>query len=403
MVSIPGSRKINESEWTTISGNDTVEYNGFIGLPVKAFSGSTTSKFTVTSVYLEIECSSLSLTDTKTFMQSLEEPIAINVAGWGTFPNGTTSIVFPQPYPSTGHVTTFLFAANNSMNQFYSDIKKPLKIFYGSRTWAVNLNSIAETGGIRISLATCTMLPRGLETGLACTGEVCHAVAARKIPVPVKITSSITTIFRRGHFCGIGSSYHNDEASQTEHFLADGFIGDNSYSFRDLYLLPLAQFTERFQQVINTFWYASSTQAFSTGNFSSFSVRDHVLQTPAFVEEDLGLHYRCNWMWFWLAVVVIVLLESLAIVNALLRFQTKVPDVFGYVSSLTIDNSYCKGKDMEQSSALDGLQRARALGHVRFQLADVNGGDVVGKIAFVPRGVQDEIGATRVRSNRFYD
>ncbi|KAH0425215.1 hypothetical protein CcaCcLH18_11108 [Colletotrichum camelliae] len=222
--------------------------------------------------------------------QSLKEPLAINSAGGGTFPNGTTSIVFPQPYPSTGYATAFLYATKRSMSQFAYDTTQPLEIFYGSRTWGEGMEA-PENGGLLVSLATCTLLPRGLETFLDCTGEVCHASSARRIPVPVEIVLSITSIIRRGHFCGVGSSYHINEASQTDHFLADGFVGDDVYEFRNLYQLPLAQFTERFQQVINTFWYASNTLAFSTGNFSSSSVREHVLQTPALVTEDLGLHY----------------------------------------------------------------------------------------------------------------
>lgn len=126
------------------------------------------------------------------------------------------------------------------------------------------------------------------------------------------------------------------------------------------------------------------------------------MTTPASVTQDLSLHYVCHWMWFGIALFVVVLLQSLAIASAVLRFFTRTPDVFGYVSSLTIGNRYCEGSSLHQSSALSGLERAKALGHVRFQLADVNGGEDIGRIAFVPCEAQDEVDTTRVRLNRPY-
>ena len=55
------------------------------------------------------------------------------------------------------------------------------------------------------------------------------------------------------------------------------------------------------------------------------------------------------------------------------------PDILGYVSSVSRNNPYIplpKG-----GSALDGVERAKLIGHVKVKLQDVNAGDEVGHIA----------------------
>ncbi|KAF6814340.1 hypothetical protein CPLU01_14422 [Colletotrichum plurivorum] len=200
----------------------------------------------------------------------------------------------------------------------------------------------------------------------------------------------------------LGPDFLNS-TGQTEEFIASGSPSFTQYSLLNLYEVPLPLFERRFEQVLNTFYYAASSQIFWTGNLSFWYDAKYARQATAAVAEDLGRHYVCHWVWFGIAAAVVVLLEFIAIVNAVLRFRTRAPDIFGYVSSLTIGNKYCQDRGLEVSSALDGLEKVRALGRVRFQLADVRGADDVGRIAFVPRGGSDEVEASRVRLDRYYD
>ncbi|KAL0932376.1 uncharacterized protein CTRU02_213329 [Colletotrichum truncatum] len=407
------AEKSNASEWTDLTiSNATSSYTNLIGVPVKAFENGVASEIILPSINLEIKCSSLQLTDTESFKRSLKEPLLTSFAGGGTFPNGTTTIEFHRGFSGSGASTTFLYMTNTSWTRFVSDITQPITIFYGSRTWETKAN-VTGKRGLSISLAECTMVPRGLETKLSCNGQVCHAIAARQQPAVVtkNVTWTINSIMKRGYFCGMGASGRVNEAGQTEQFISSGSVGESNYDLLNLWDMPLADFEERFQQMVNTFWYAAASQVFSTGNFSSKSNQQYVSQTPAAVTVNLGPHYICHWVWFGLAVAIVLLLEGLAVANAILRFRTRAPDIFGYVSSLTIGNRYCESKGLGQSSALFGLERARALGRVRFQLADIKGGEDVGRIAFFPRlseeglrqGYQDDFVASRVKFNRYYD
>ncbi|GJC84730.1 hypothetical protein ColLi_07568 [Colletotrichum liriopes] len=246
------------------------------------------------------------------------------------------------------------------------------------------------------------MLPRVLETKLNCEGQVCQVVAARKQAAtpPSGLSSRILGIVVSRRFCEMGRSDRSRDAGQTENFIFSGSAYGSS-GLLNMWQMPLADFEQRFQQAFNTFWYASATDMFWGGDYPSYSRRSDIIQTLAVVTTNLGPHYVCHWEWFGLAVAVVFLLEGLAIANTVLRFRTRAPDIFGY----------CEAKGLEQSSALDGLQRAKVLGHIRFQLVDVKGGEDIGRIAFVPRlsgesserGGQDELGGSRVKFNRYYD
>ncbi|KAF6808055.1 hypothetical protein CMUS01_13980, partial [Colletotrichum musicola] len=161
--------------------NNTDTYTNLLGLPVKAFGDRTTSEFTVPSIDLKVRCSSLELTDTDTFKNNLKEPLVANFTGGGSYPNGTTSIVIPTAHPSFGFTTAFLFFGQTSWSRFVTDRTQPINIFYGVRAPFDPTKRYRPKIAYLVSLATCTMLPRGLEFKVACEGQVCRAVAARKV------------------------------------------------------------------------------------------------------------------------------------------------------------------------------------------------------------------------------
>ncbi|KAF0319953.1 hypothetical protein RB213_011544 [Colletotrichum asianum] len=195
-----------------------------------AFADGTASEFTVPSVNLEVQCSSLELTDTITFTKSLKEPLAGDFNEGGTLPNGTTSIPFRQTYPSSGYVSSFLYMTRASKRRFIDDLNQPLTISYGSKTFEDQPPIQVHDG----SKWWC----------LHIAGHVYHA---RKVPIMLQRSDAILAIFMRGHFCGMGSSNHMNEASQTDDFLIDGFVSDQSNFYRKIYEVPLAVFEERFQ------------------------------------------------------------------------------------------------------------------------------------------------------------
>ena len=87
-----------------------------------------------------------------------------------------------------------------------------------------------------------------------------------------------------------------------------------------------------------------------------------------------------------LLLVSSIALLFLGILTVVLHFVTSVPDVLGYVSTMTRDNPYVSIPP--GASALDGPLRARALRDVRVRLADVRPHDEVGYVAL--RSVEED-------------
>lgn len=192
----------------------------------------------------------------------------------------------------------------------------------------------------------------------------------------------------------MGASVWPYSSGFTEQYLMvpDDVAGDHALA--DVWSLPLLDFETRLEHALNTFLYLSRTdfRVFATANLSRIQATSQANATVTFA---LGRYYKCNWVWLGLGLAALAVLQCLAVTTVILRLLTHVPDVLGYVSSMTIENPYLRGKEMAPlhrgapvsggpSSAMDGLERSRVLGDTQFGLVDVDGMENVGKIAFIP-------------------
>jgi hypothetical protein len=111
--------------------------------------------------------------------------------------------------------------------------------------------------------------------------------------------------------------------------------------------------------------------------------------------------YKADVPWILLLLFCSVILFLLGIANIIAAFYVSVPDIFGYVSSLTRENPYVDVPD--GGTMLDGTDRSRILKDLRVQLADVRVGDEVGYIAL--KSLAKEPGSDnglRSRKGRLY-
>ena len=95
--------------------------------------------------------------------------------------------------------------------------------------------------------------------------------------------------------------------------------------------------------------------------------------------------YMCSWGWF----AVLLLASSAMLAASLLAarwdFQTRIPDILGYCSTLTRDAPYL---NLKGGNTLDGMERTRMLRHYRITLGVVDAAtdEGVGHIAVAPVG-----------------
>lgn len=374
----------NLGEWISLKEGDT-NYLNLIGIPVDGLVDDAESAFNIKSVHTFFNCSSNIQTTFENFTNNTE-------LLWLFGGNSSSySRLFSSPdFTSAVNVSSSFFCVtNSSMYRFFDDVLSPLTVYFGS-----------ENPGLNISLATCSMSLLATESSVACSGMECAATAMRVLGGSELYQSDMSyrdymiSILRltaaQQWWTAMGNSLHNDENSQTELFISNPSTTlDGVWS--EIWKVDLESLSLRLSQAYNTFISAASTVEFVGGPFPS-----NLANTTGTVARDTGTVYVCHKHWLVIALVISAALEVVAIASVVLVWMTHVPDIFGYVSSLTIDNPYCISRVIRASTALDGLERARKFGKVVFRIGDVKGGKEVGHIAFLPvlaRGKADEVAA----------
>jgi len=144
------------------------------------------------------------------------------------------------------------------------------------------------------------------------------------------------------------------------------------------------QVSQRLSTLLNTMWQASlagtsittptnltAIAAGDAGYTSANTTADTFLSNPVYVAEKV-------WVGLTAAISIILLLCGIA--GMVFKYVAKVPDILGYVSTMTRENPYFE--DPVGGDAMDGLERVRVLKHVQVQIVDVKPWDKRGYIAF---------------------
>ncbi|KAK5049455.1 hypothetical protein LTR84_004384 [Exophiala bonariae] len=377
------------SSWLNIRQESQPSYISLIGMPLSNLASNAQSQLTFDSLVTNMDCSSNERTTYSKFNSSLTEPLYRSVDYW---PSDFQSLA---THPGTQ--TSFLFITNSSWHDFQEDPSRAIRRYFGSKTTGENGGDMSDDDSWWISLLTCDLSGVSLETEVACNGTSCAATRVRKsLSSQLHTTAwdALRYALTEGAWCGMGLSRHPAEPSLPDRFLHDPLsMWMSSSANRNLGQLwkpPLAEVESRMTLAFNSFYYALTTSAFTMGtgmssdNLTQAGVSVPVTTTTASITSDGPEIYVCNRVWLVVILVVSAILEVMADISLILRCRTRVPDIFGYVSSLTRDNPYCSRQGFQESSAQDGLLRAKRLGHVEFGLVDVKPGSNVGHIAFIP-------------------
>jgi hypothetical protein len=96
-------------------------------------------------------------------------------------------------------------------------------------------------------------------------------------------------------------------------------------------------------------------------------------------QRDLTYHVDITWFVLYMASVAIMLLCS--ILSIVIKVQLKIPDVLGYVSSLTRDSLYTILPVTHSASTLEGKKRAFLLKDYWIRFEDVQSNEEIGRLA----------------------
>lgn len=379
-------------EWSTVPNPSFAPpaYQSLIGVPINVtYKG--TSSFIVTTLQMEFsECSTTISNDTL-FLESVGTVIPYLING---------SIPKSSGMQTGGIPSSFFVTTAQSWSSFVqTPFSSPLDVYYGSRT---------ETGtdqswpAAPLSLINCALAPIYLDANVSCSSGDCSVVAVRHAPqdgFSNATWASLENLFSDPFWTGMGASLHPAEASITDVFLMDPAAASQAYyGYVDLWSLQPDVIAERLGLAFNAFYYCQATRSVLLG--SDFGADAEALNqtTSAQGTRSTGLIYRCHKRWLVVVLAICIALELAAVIGAILGYMITVPDVFGYVSSMVLDNEHCRRMGIVESSALDGLTRARKLGHLRFRIADVSAEGDIGHFSFIPDG--HIVGHTRVSTAR---
>jgi predicted outer membrane lipoprotein len=90
--------------------------------------------------------------------------------------------------------------------------------------------------------------------------------------------------------------------------------------------------------------------------------------------------YLCNFAWLGLLFAAALSILLTGVASLVLKHKTLGPEMFGFVTSMTYENSYLNVP--KGGSMLDAMERARLLKDVEVHIGDVRANEDVGHIAF---------------------
>jgi hypothetical protein len=170
-----------------------------------------------------------------------------------------------------------------------------------------------------------------------------------------------------------------------------------------LFQLPKSVFSQRLTQIVNTYYLASILPEGIAGDLPSILsvTNDPYLANvthnnlPGTVTTFSNV-YTINRLWMAAFLVSSLVMFVASVISAVLTHLTSIPDVLGYVSSLTRDSPHVPLPP--GGSTLYGVKRSRLLQGEVVRLGDVQRDDGIGYLAFA-----DWNRAGRPRNDKLYD
>ncbi len=290
------------------------------------------------------------------------------------------------------------------------------RVIYFGQMW-LEPRPIAQTKFFAVAVTNCSVVEMRVEVAVHCTGgRGCRAVKIREskagIMDPQGATHFDNELIARNIFTNmplVTTGRMPYEVSLTERVLFNTNgppVGVTDEIKQSAYLATVAPetFSLRLTLLVNTFY--RSAQPGSIGAFFGSLPADLSLygrdfghrplqageavlakwcpyfctrSTRAMLTQTLPV-YRCNMLWLALLVASASVLLVFGAAATVLGWRTFVPDMLGYVASMTFNNPYLRLP--AGSAELEAMDRARALRNEEVIIGDVRGAHDVGHIAF---------------------
>jgi hypothetical protein len=387
-----------EASWFDVKIESDTNYTSLIGVNVLGLRPNTMAVFSAFYEYLYLDCKThmhANSRETLEFFQSMSDLIV--PSGWPY--NSTETDDYSRLFNATFLTPTTPIHYNNSF--FLVGVRSNLtvyssteSIFYGSK----------DFGGQTIATYECSLHSLMVEAKLNCFSAACSVKQMRRSLEPQDRTSlfrgrpwdvahreTASRFFFR-YFSNMGGIIPSSERHPI-----DAYIQGNWDTVFD------ARVSQHLTEVVNTYW-DSSRWISTAARFDPYTSETHAQKEMAWTDAIITrqvLIYKASVLWILLLFLCSGTLLFLGIANVVVAFQISVPDIFGYVLSLTRENLYVDVP--EGGTMLSGTDRTRLIKDLKVQLADVRHGDGVGYITLKSLEGDIAIGkGLRMRKDKLY-
>lgn len=378
----------DEAGWAdlTKSRNSEKSYSSLIGIPVSNLANAN-STFAIETTHITLDCATpedVALIDIATNITLLRN---------GTFFGPNTTLVddsdgiypFWQVAMDQFVSTDYVYGYPQQLENFTSnDISAPTLLFQ-----------------TRNAVSRCKIRQAYVESNVSCSAQstvstpAC-AVQAQRRSLKKHAPATITTFSFPTTFAFMSQQWiratdklsSSGYSSLAEYYLQNTstqfILAGNDREYANYGGVTAEQFSTRLGQLLNT-WILAGQVSADTMDYSM----SHLNATALYSEGVLT--YVCSWTWLAVYCASIAVMFAAALITIWCALHTTVPDVLGYCSSLTRDSKHFE-QMAGRGSTMDGLQRAKAMQHVKVRLGEVDGPSDVKETRFQqPGGFRNEI------------
>jgi hypothetical protein len=403
-----------DSDWSPVPKiTSPDQYTSMFGLPIYQLPQGNAANFTVEASYLSLSCSPW-------------QDFAWTEGGWAKYLGITWGAAHYganpyRPFSRTATAEGVLNVSRREVNYFLDSsppFLPPGRFFNRPSTPLNDTARVVYFGGYyptNVSVTACSVTATHMEAAIRCTsgrdcevGAVRRSLAEKRSSLMTDLDSAkvITYIFEQLPFA-FPLGEHVSE-SDTDKWLMDL---ESQYGARPFSAVAVDRFAQRLALVLNTFYQlmCCSTSVW-TGNPANFGYPLSVAErerargtraghewwsTTRATQTHRARIYSWHALWLVLLFACSAALLLLGVAGSVVGLRTCAPDMLGYAASMTYNNPYLAipvpggagsggggGGRKGAAGMLSAADRVRALADLRVRLADVQGDNSVGHIAF---------------------
>ncbi|KXH47798.1 hypothetical protein CNYM01_06075 [Colletotrichum nymphaeae SA-01] len=385
----PPTAAADADGWYDVSldGADTT-WSAIMGIPIATeggFSQGHNYSFTFETAYMNADC-------------SVQRGASMSLVGWFAYKNKTLG---REAAYTTGR--TLLLKSDGFHGLFSKDPRRlTFTSYYPQDSLTTN--------------ATCTLTTTHAEVDVACTGDLCGARRVRRIEKPdnMTVTTVLDGVIAQGSqkmapagvfdlfmttFMRVtlttweaeSGAWYKPYPSPLETyfthpaapFSAPGIGSDNG---TDIYEVGDAVFSQRFSQLLNTFWLASVASRNITGDFNfqvhtlNREIENTIVQNTTGMRIPDELVVRVSGLWISILFIASTIMLASGVAAGIFSCLRRGPDVLDRATYFLRDSPHVNVA--QQSSLEDGTSQVKRIKGVRVCIGDVRPLEETGYVAF---------------------